>query len=383
VIFRYLISTADGDLEARWEHLNLPYMTGLGKHHAFLKLGDWFEAARGSLLKALERGDAPGLFKGIEACNVSSEAAVRSEKHGALYHVASLDIRLGKETKRLCLLTSLSSTGGRWLTREFETLLMLAKDPALPYLPKTLWQDSHEIERGGVRETFLFAFLEWLEGYHEWHISHKEPSGIDVIRIWEGKGRIASQSEAYEIYHSASRILTNYFDPATLRQIRPWHHAAGDFVVGSFKGRLEVRLCSARDYSPSPLFQNAKPADPWTGLVFFLLETSVRMRLDKLEGKGPNVWAGPWSLPPVVRGILEGLLERGKRQGGSGVNPSALLSLLRGFSRDEYVRLLESIKDILEDPSDAALFSENLASHAQELMEAINTFPPGDPQGGC
>lgn len=383
MIFRYLISTEDGDLEARGEHLDLPYMTGLNEAHPFLKLGDWFQAAQTSLIRAMGSEDSLKAFIGIEACDAPLEASIRSEKHGAIYHVASLDLSAGKRIKRLCLLTSLPSTGGGWLIREFDTLFMLGKDPSLPYLPQPLWRDSQDIERGGMRETFIFAFLEWLEGYHEWHISFKGPSGTDVIRIWEGKGRIASPREAYEIYRSASRILATYFDPATLRQIRPWHHAAGDFVAGSFESRLDVRLCSARDYSPSPLFVGEKPADPWTGIVFFLLETSVRMRLDKLEGTGPCVWAGRWILHPFLRGFFEGLREREKRQGLDGLNPSDLLRLARGFSRDDYVMLLDPIKGLLEDPSDADLFSENLSSHAQELTEAIRTFPKEDPQGRC
>ena len=379
---RFLISSPGGDIEAGARQLSLPYRIGLVEEHPFLTLGDWFYAAQSFLVKNFNQPGSP-IQSGGNGPSPAPAGSIRSEKHGALYHVARVELDLGKGLYRACLLSALSCTAKKWLYREFETITMLGKAFALDYLPAAFLLDQVELEQKGMKESFLFALTEWLEGYHEWHIAGKDCDGRDTISIWDGKGRTAAGPEVHSIYRQASRILTNYFNVESLCQIGPWHHAAGDFVVGSKNAFPDVKLTSARGYSPSALFSGARPKDPWTGLVFFMLELSVRMRLDKIEGTGDCVLASPLILPAVVSGFFEGLLDKEKRQELCGLSPVDFLNLVRGFTRDEYAGLLECIKDLLaqEDPSDHLGFSENLYSHAGKLLEALRSFRPGDHPG--
>ena len=92
MLFRYLISDPDNDIELLPEDLDQPFLTGPGEEHPFLTLKDYFTALEqfisgsdGTLLQAalealklVETGERGGL----------TEIIIRSEKHGAFFHSA-------------------------------------------------------------------------------------------------------------------------------------------------------------------------------------------------------------------------------------------------------------------------------------------------------
>jgi hypothetical protein len=88
----------------------------------------------------------------------------------------------------------------------------------------------------------------------------------------------------------------------TFRQIFPWHHAAGDFVVRSRDDGVGLRLITARQYAPMVAGVSAFDA-----LLFFLLNLSLRTRLDRLDGVGDVVWAEDGCVSATLMGFLEGL----------------------------------------------------------------------------
>ncbi len=101
--------------------------------------------------------------------------------------------------------------------------------------------------------------------------------------------------------------MTSYYDLPTFSQIYPWHLAAGDFIVRLAGDRVEVRLVAARQYGSL-----IGPPDlpPEEALLFFLLNLTLRLRLDRLNGVGDLAWADDGCLQPAFDGFFRALAEK-------------------------------------------------------------------------
>ncbi len=379
MIISFVLACSEGERLLDKQDLTLPYRIKNFEEHPCLTLGDYFRAATSALLEK----DAQPLIsclKAVSGVNLLrrdvDKIVVRSEKHGALYHVASIDIHAAGLKIKLALNTALSSSSAFMLEKEYRTLESLSSKENPSLIPIPFWKTKVNAGRQG--EYFLFAFVRWFDDYHEWHISGRDKRNKDIITIWDAgrRYRRATHKEVYDIYRLASRLLTLYYDTLSFSQIRPWHHAAGDFVVGKKDGITDVRLISARDYSPSPLFCSGKKPLPILALIYFLLELSVRMRLDKIDGTGNASWAGKTSCHGAVDGFFEGVgkLESDKRL--AGVHRNELISVIRSFEPAEYLRLLEPIADMIasEDQADYDLILSNLEDHSHDLYQTVRAL---------
>ena len=122
-----------------------------------------------------------------------------------------------------------------------------------------------------------------------------------------------SMEQSANLYRQAARILTYYYNVESFEQISSWHHGAGDFVVNTDKADLDIKLISARGYAP--LFTNLKPAKNdekdveliLQALLIFLLNLSVRMRLDRYDGVGDIAWADGLVVQSTLDGFFDGL----------------------------------------------------------------------------
>jgi hypothetical protein len=153
----------------------------------------------------------------------------------------------------------------------------------------------------------MFMFLgDWFQGYHEFHLSMDEDGSRKLV-LWDTEKNPChlSQPQAWQIYSQASRILTLYYDIETFGQIFPWHHAAGDFVVKAHGESIDVRLVTARQYAP--MLERSEGVSLHEALLFFLLNLSVRMRLDRLDGIGAVAWADDDCVGATLEGFMEGL----------------------------------------------------------------------------
>jgi hypothetical protein len=192
-----------------------------------------------------------------------------------------------------------------------------------------------------------------------------------------GKGnRTASSEEGRSIFREASRILTLYYDQKTYRQIYPWHHAAGDFVVKCAGGGVEVKLTTARNYLPLISFPAKVDTNRVTALVAFLLNMAVQMRLDKIGGVSEPVWAQEEFVGPCLEGFfraLHTLKAEGRCEWGEGPD---LLALLKRFSKEElhalYAPLMESYRE--EKPEDFKVIEKNLDQHIATLWNCLQVF---------
>ena len=231
---------------------------------------------------------------------------------------------------------AVTSRGKAGLSREFEVLQHLNTKHDFPFLPRTYFEGEAFYGSGRGRDTMLMFLGDWLQGYHEFHLSVDKEDGSRKLVLWDTEKNPChlSRPQAWQIYHQAARILTLYYNLETFEQIFPWHHAAGDFVVktqdphpvlplegggfgwgsiaspqadhGNYETKsMDVRLVTARQYAP--MLERSEGVSVHEGLLFFLLNLSVRMRLDRLDGVGAVAWADDHCVGATLEGFEEGL----------------------------------------------------------------------------
>jgi hypothetical protein len=226
----------------------------------------------------------------------------------------------------------------------------------------------------GQKGSLLVAVMEWLEDHHEWHLHENESDQTQTLLIWDQQRgyRSLSEFESGEVYRQAARILTLYYDLASYCQIYPWHHAAGDFILKTGSAP-NLRLTTVRKYdSIMGLWEKGK-VTPTIAAVYFFLNLTVRMRLDRQDGTGRTLWADKRFLQPVVDGFLEGLAEKAKasRKGWKVIR--LLPIILQSFDPGEIKQLLFSLCPLYEndDPEEYSMINKTLPLHADELYHIL------------
>lgn len=380
--FRYLFSSAGGDLPADETTLNRPFLLSPSQEHPSIILRDYFKTIEHFLMKEEARLLPSSVQR--EPNQITSgekipEVLLRMEKHGRLYHIASAEVFFNGRRRKFAVVSALSRHGKTTLNREFETLCSLNQNLKLPYLPEVYFKDELELPSKGDPETMVMVLQEWFEGYHEWHFSGKERENPSRLCIWdlENGNRFASDGETFEIFRQASRILTLYYDPRSSSRIHPWHHAAGDFIVKSEpEGMIDVRLTTVRNYGPMFDFSKGEDVNPWTALIFFFLDLSIRMRIDRLDGVEELVWAGDVVVDATLEGFFEGLEIMASKDRFPFGNPREVLALLKTFSREEIMKLTPLLLDDykITIPGDLPIILAHLKTHTARLTRSIQNF---------
>lgn len=390
MIIKYLFSSPEGDISLGpvedpvfgGEDLARPFLITPSEHHPFLTLGDYFNAIRGFILKDQGRTLVyilkERLNREIDPDNIH-KILIRSEKHGALYHLASVEIFVDDKEVKFAVSTAVSAKGKGWLTHECEMLNLLNSSLKLPYLPNVYLEGEVKCQAGNRKhETLSMILSEWFEDYHEWHLSIDKNDNKQKLCIWDlqNGNRYASKEEAFEIFRQASKILTLYYDTKGFNQIYPWHHAAGDFIVKTWDRSVDVRLTTVREYQSIMNYFSEETANPMIAIVYFFLNLTIRMRLDKLDGVGETVWAGDFSVDAATKGFFEALrlMKGGDRFKFGQIDD--LLSLLQSFNEDEIERLLQPLFDLYQedDPADLSVILANSKSHVKFLCQTLGNF---------
>ena len=379
MVIKYLFSAPKGDIPVGADDLQRPFLISPGERHPFLTLGNYFEAIKDFILMDHGRPLTTVLREHLRS-DIGPESIheilIRTEKHGALYHLASVEVVSGRQSLKMCVSTAVSENSKAWLKHELGLLKFLNSKLALPYLPVPYFEGDVKVRSDYGNESLSMFLTEWFENYHEWHLSMDEKGEKQGVCVWDLKNGhwFASNKEAFEIFRQASKILTLYYDTRDFNQIYPWHHAAGDFIVRSKDGIIDVKLTTARKYEPIMLFSSKDTIDPVVALTYFFLNLSIRMRLDRLDGVGVRAWAGGFSVDALIQGFFEGLriVEAEGRYGPGQVKD--LLSLFKGFDQEELAGIFYPLLDMYakEDPGDFSVIQANLGSHTKELYEALS-----------
>jgi len=365
---RYLVSSPYGDIPADKKKWNLP----LEGDELKTSYRIYFHSVKDFLVKDDLKPLLPIISKKTgKEIHIKEiyEIIVRSEKHGPLYHPASIEFILKEEKVKFGLNVAISDTGRFWLKKEFDTLQKLNMEFDLPYLPKVYFL--------GDANAMSFLLEEWFEGYHEFHISRDE-NGTQRLKLWDfDKGyKYLSPEQSFEIYKQASEILTHYYDLEDFSQILAWHHATGDFVVKMGDKKIDVRLTTVRQYEPFIGFTDKEALNPILALCYYVLNLTVRMRLDKLDGLGEVVWADDKCLEATLRGFFEALKLKGYLKHHLNLNQAEdFLMLLQGFSQEELKSIINPLTDQYRNTNDFPVIIANLDRHIEEIYTTLQSLP--------
>ncbi len=380
MIVSYYFSSPEGDVLADDATLARPFIVRPFETHPFLTLYDYFAAITDFLLREGWQRIALLLSRKWERRvkpDVVERVLIRYEKYGTLYQIASATIVAGDRNATFAVTTAMSSSAKEMLDHEFDLLqqLNILRQPS--YLPQVYYKETVAIQKQEGSETFLMTLSEWFEGFHEWHFS-RDKDGNERIVVWDMGGgfRFASEQEADAIISQASMILTLHFRLDDYRHISPWHHGAGDFVVKSDGEHVEVKLVTVRGYDPIAPYSGEEKVAPLQALFLFLLNTSVKMRLDKQEGMGEPYWAEAGVLDPALKGFFQALKVKESEEGAAGDTVEDFSRFLQSLSEDRIRTVLaEHLKEYsLFDPPDAALVQTRLSEHTADLHRAIAGF---------
>lgn len=313
------------------------YFSGLAAFCRGEGAGALLAAAARAAGRPLDAGEITGL-------------AVKAQKHGALYHPASIEVRFSGGAAVVGANVATSPHGWAALGRERDTLQRLADRIPDAGFPRPL----HFFE--GDRLDILL--VEWFSGFHEFHAT---ADGQVAVWDYEGGGiRRLKPEAARDIYRQAARLLALGYDPDTGGRIWPWRHAAGDFVVRPDGGGLDVRCITARGHLPPHVGGGA------AGLAHFLLTTTLLMRLDRTDGVGERVFLPPWCLDAALSGLLEGL----SPPPGAASGRADPVAALRGQGPGAWRAMLESDEDLCADADAEFLFSR-LDGHLADIAAAL------------
>ena len=381
MIVSYRFSSPVGDIPVGPHELSRAFKIDPERAHPFLTLGDYFQAIEffvRNLSLCSDLKNPEGDRSAFSDKTPIERLTIRSEKHGAFYHIASLELYGKNRTYKFAVITALSKENQNRLHREFHILNTLRKRYPYPYLPRVYAIKELPVLRPGGESSWTLVLAEWFENYHEWHFEPSHGHGRAKIRLWDvEKGyRWLTNEEGLELFKQAARILTLYVDGLDFSQIYPWYHGAGDFVVRAERGECAVRLTTARNYRPMFFLPTGQKETPYLTLLYFLLNMTIRMRLDRVEGTGKTIWIEPWVLRPVVSGFLDGLqgIIEDKRE--VLFEPKDFKTLLKSFTKEEFVKLLQPLLGLYEkeEAHEVPIIRKNLVSHGNDLYRVCLTL---------
>ena len=288
------------------------------------------------------------------------------EKHGAFYHPARLVLRNHSGRERwLALNVAVTPVGVEVMESEVAAFSRVRARLPERSLPHVYGQDM--VDGPGVLR-FGMLLTDWLRGFHEFHLAHNHRTGELGIRIWDpaAPGTFLHAAQATELYRKTAELLARAYDPETTAQIYPWHHASGDFVVRIDSAGVALKLISVRQYAatlatkPGDQLDSASQA---MALLVFFLNTTLRLRLDRIDGTGSLAWAGAAAVPAAVNGLFGGLPRPWRqilRQSLADLNPNQCTELLQAVA--ERYQLM---------PGEAALLTREAKAHAAQIIAAV------------
>jgi len=303
---------------------------------------------------------------------------IRTEKHGAFYHVARADVSVSGQIVSFAVNVAVSDTARAQLERDFNFLRSLTNRYNYKFLPQVYFKGAGIYREPGKPRRWLHMFVaEWFRDYHEFHLHRDQADGSSRMLLWDlGRGsRYLSERQCVNLYRLGAKILTFYYNWNNFKQIYPWHHAAGDFVLREKGDTVDLRLVTVRDYTAVVDFTTGKKAGKLFALILFFLHLTIQMRIDRLDGVGDVVWAEDYCLEGTVAGFFEGLTSSATKV-RKGIPPAAeILDILRTFENEEWLSLLEEWKETYKPSGEELiLVLEKAVDHFHKLEGFLKNF---------
>lgn len=366
-LIKYYVSSPSGDIPVDKSTWDLPLDADPDKtpYHVYFQSVENF-IIPGTIRQVL-RVIAEKTGKDVRLKDIG-EILIRAEKHGALYHPASIEFIAGDDAVKFCLNVAVSAKGRESLRNEYEIIKGLLKQFSFSYLPKVYFF--------GEMNSITFLLEEWFEGYHEFHLALTD-DGSQQIKLWEyGTGeRLLSQKQSLEIYRQAAQILTLYYNLRDFRLICPWHHAAGDFIASVPEDdHIAVRLTTVRGYEPFLPSDVNEMINPVLALFYFLLHLSLQMRLDRCDGVGDVMWADDYCVDATVAGFLQGIEQKSDFPDSCG-SPRSFVKLLKSFTQENLRQTVLPIAEQFRETKDYRVIQGHLKGHIEKLYVTLQNCP--------
>jgi hypothetical protein len=303
---------------------------------------------------------------------------IRTEKHGAFYHVARADFSVSGQIVSFAVNVAVSDAARAQLERDFSLLRSLTNRYNYKFLPQAYFKGAGLYRETGRPSRWLHMFVaEWFRDYHEFHLHRDKSDSSNRMFVWDRAhgSHYLSKHQCVALYRQGAKILTLYYSWNNFKQIYPWHHAAGDFVLRKNKDTVDLRLVTVRDYAAVVDFTSGKKAGKLLALILFFLHLTIQMRIDRLDGVGDVVWAEDYCLEGTVAGFFEGLTS-GATKVRKGIPPAAeILDILRSFKNEEWLSLLEEWTGTYKPSGEElTLVLEKVVDHFHKLEEFLKNF---------
>lgn len=357
--------------ESRLWHMPLAGKTG---HEAGIMewtVGDYLAAARAFLI----RDQGHMIRQAVDALSESrgriQSLAVCLEKHGAFYHPLKITVTAGAGPVSLVLNGAVKNPGFNLIQTEYRLLARLADQVVPCFIPRVFGTGTLHTEKGAVG----FFLGQWFEGFHEFHVTRTARG--DQVAIWmdDGSHEPVPWPRAVRIYENIAYVLTAYYGLDSGHEIFPWHHAAGDFVTDTGGN---VRLITVRGMgllAEPPSGMTDPEVRQLFCLLFYFLNLTLCIRLDRLDGTGPVVWLPDMVLGAAVKGMCRSLADRSARRAGeqapSGL-PVRFLEFVKTIGPDQLHGIMSHL---LEDrhfsPAEAQLAGVHMTSHCREIVRIL------------
>ncbi len=373
--FSFFIRTPSGKTPVTSDILQQPLLGNTGDKHPALTMADYFESLQQLVLAhgdSLLLPESPGNPSPPVHCLISSE------KLGAFYHVARIELQTDQKEISLAVNTAISDAGRQCLATDHRLLGSRLPSAMRRFVPEILLYCGSDDENKPA--AFHHLAVEWLEDFHEWHLCGTEQSN-PRIALWTDKGAYPlGERESRALLRQIAHIITLSYDWDSGAFLQQWHHAAGDFIVRCGNHALDVRLITVRAIKPFPFLTGHDTGAKFSSLLLFLLDLSIRMRLDKLDGVGKTVWLDDFVVEETVRGFFSGLAEHRSRMGEA---YETFLHLLPHFSPDDLRQLSTPLFSFYEEqlsPTDFIEAKSNFTNHTTYLAACLTDQIQGKPE---
>jgi hypothetical protein len=333
--------------------------------------GDYFTAIRLFLedrqLRIIVSAITTAGKQSCRACDIVS-IDIFLVKHGQFYHPCRVEALAKGQLFTFVVNAALSIFGKSGIEREFNLLNRLSLTPSGAYMPKVYGYGRVILPK----ELDVKLFIgEWFEDFHEFHISVDPMDNRYKIRVWhaDAAAGFLSAGQTRELYRQIAVILTGCYDPESLEQIFPWHHAAGDFIVRCANDSLQVKLITVRHYGALLETPDRDEATVLEAMLFFLANLSMRTRLDRLDGVGDVVWAGMPAVSGTVRGFMDGIASKIPRW------DARFKTFLASVSLSDMTEICEAIADSYHPLApELPVVRKHLTTHAAEVFAVLKVF---------
>jgi hypothetical protein len=114
-------------------------------------------------------------------------------------------------------------------------------------------------------------------------------------------------------------------------------------------------------------------ANPMIAMVYFFLNLTVRIRLDRLDGVGKTVWAGDFCLNATIKGFFDAIRTMASEGRYNLGKAEDLFSLLKSFEVEQIRDLFHPLRDWYRqrDPAEFSVIEANLRTHVSLLYHAL------------